>query len=63
MQGTGEAAILFEINPNYRNYFRNDDLNLFVFSDVDWAGDLDTRRSTTGYIVYAAGGPIAWQSK
>ena len=43
--------------------FKDDDLNLFGYSDADWAGDLDTRRSTTGYVVYAAGGPIAWQSK
>ena len=38
-------------------------LNLHAFSDADWAGDLDSRRSTTGYVVFAAGGPIAWQSK
>jgi len=43
--------------------FRDDDFNLFAYSDADWAGDLDSRRSTTGYVVYAAGGPIAWQSK
>ena len=43
--------------------FKGSDLNLFAYSDADWAGDLDTRRSTTGYVVYAAGGPIAWQSK
>jgi hypothetical protein len=43
--------------------FRGDELNLFGYSDADWAGDLDTRRSTTGYVIYAAGGPIAWQSK
>ena len=27
------------------------------------AGDVLTRRSTTGYVVFAAGGPITWQSK
>ena len=37
--------------------------DLHVFTDADWAGDIITRRSTTGYIVFAAGGPIAWQSK
>jgi hypothetical protein len=39
--------------------FKGESLNLFAYSDADWAGDLDTRRSTTGYVVYAAGGPIA----
>ena len=38
-------------------------MNVYAYSDADWAGDLDSRRSTTGYVVYAAGGPIAWQSK
>jgi hypothetical protein len=33
------------------------------YSDADCGGDLDSRRSTTGYVVYAAGGPIIWQSK
>ncbi len=39
------------------------DLSVYVYSDADWAGDLDSRKSTTGYVVYAAGGPIAWQLK
>jgi len=37
--------------------------DMHVFTDSDWAGDVLTRRSTTGYVVFAAGGPIAWQSK
>lgn len=36
---------------------------LKVYSDADWAGDLDTSRSTTGYVVYLWGAPIAWQSR
>jgi hypothetical protein len=41
--------------------FTGKSLNLFGYSDADWAGDLDSRRSTTGYVVYAAGRPIAGQ--
>ena len=37
--------------------------DMHVFTDADWAGDVLTRRSTTGYVVFAAGGPLAWQSK
>jgi hypothetical protein len=36
---------------------------LTVFSDADWAGDPDTSRSTTGYVVYLWGAPIAWQAR
>ena len=33
------------------------------FSDADWAGDLDSRRSTTGFVFMLNGGPVSWQSK
>ena len=33
---------------------------MHVFTDADWAGDVLTRRSTMGYVVFAAGGPLAW---
>lgn len=36
---------------------------LVAYSDADYAGDLKTRRSTTGYIIFYAGGPVAWCSK
>jgi len=32
------------------------------FSDSDWAGDTDTRRSTTGFVTFQAGGPVDWKS-
>ena len=43
--------------------FSGSALDMHVFTDADWAGDILTSRSTTGHIVFAAGGPIAWQSK
>jgi hypothetical protein len=42
--------------------FSGRSLDMHIFTDSDWAGDVLTRRSTTGYVVFAAGGPIAWQS-
>ena len=33
------------------------------FSDADWAGDLDNRRSTSGYLFQISGGPVSWRSK
>ena len=32
------------------------------YVDSDYAGDLDKRRSTTGYVFTLAGGPICWRS-
>ncbi|KAI5328680.1 hypothetical protein L3X38_028077 [Prunus dulcis] len=39
------------------------DMQLLVYNDSDWAGDPNTRRSTTGYVVYLGNNPISWQSK
>lgn len=33
------------------------------FCDSDWAGDKDTRRSTSGYCFYIGGAAISWSSK
>jgi hypothetical protein len=30
--------------------------------DADFAADLDTRRSHTGYVIMMNGGPISWKS-
>jgi hypothetical protein len=37
--------------------------NLLGYCDADYAGDIDTRRSTTGYVFLFNGGAITWQSK
>ena len=31
--------------------------------DSDWAGDIDSRRSTSGYVFTMFGGAISWMSK
>ncbi|XP_058456591.1 uncharacterized protein LOC131433988 [Malaya genurostris] len=35
---------------------------LVAYSDSDWAGDIGTRKSTTGYVVFYCGGAICWAS-
>ena len=37
--------------------------DLVCYSDSDYAGDPDTRRSVSGYILYVCGVPICWRSK
>ena len=35
----------------------------YGFVDADWAGDLDQRRSTSGYMFNLFGGVVSWMSK
>ena len=34
-----------------------------AFADADWGGDMDTHRSTTGYLFKVFGGAVAWKSR
>eukprot|EP00253_Pinus_taeda_P026919 PITA_26919 len=38
-------------------------LDICGFVDVDWAGDLDQRRYTSGYVFNLFGGAVIWMSK
>jgi len=40
-----------------------EDLSLIDYSDADYAGDIETRRSTTGYIFTLAEGSVSWCSR
>ena len=37
--------------------------DLVCYSDSDYAGDPDSRKSVSGYILYVRGVPICWRSK
>ncbi|KAJ8736818.1 hypothetical protein PYW07_000089 [Mythimna separata] len=44
-------------------YLRGNSLVLTAYCDADFAGDPDTRKSTTGFVVLYSGGPIHWCSR
>jgi hypothetical protein len=43
-------------------YRRSDSLEIRRYSDADFAGDKDDKKSTLGYVFTLAGGAISWRS-
>ena len=43
--------------------YRGSSTELKAYCDADYAGDIDTRKSTTGYVFMMNGGAISWNSK
>ena len=54
LKGTAEHEILFSRQP-WTN-------SIIGYVDADYAGDVDDRRSTTGYLFTLLRGPICWKS-
>ena len=54
LKGTLDLALTYEMT-------RPDDL--IAYSDADWAGDRDFRRSTSGNVFVLAGSAITWSRK
>lgn len=48
---------------NYGITYGSSNLILEAYCDADFAGDIDTRRSTTGYVFILGGGAISWSSR
>jgi hypothetical protein len=48
---------------DYMLCYQGKDLHLRGYSDADWAGDLDERKSTSGYAFLLGGRAITWCSK
>ena len=44
-------------------YSSNGNADLVGYTDSDWAGDLDDRRSTSGYVLHLGSGPVVWSIK
>ena len=54
LRKTKEKGIVYEETEN---------LELIAYSDADFAGDTETRRSTSGYVIFFSGGPLSWCSR
>ena len=54
VKGTLRYGLVFSVNQ---------DNTLIGYSDSDWAGDVDTRRSTSGYTYYIGNSLVSWSSK
>lgn len=44
-------------------YRRINDVNLIGYSDADYAGCLDTRKSTSGFVFLLNGSPVTWSTQ
>ena len=44
-------------------YFGLDELEIKGFTDADFAGDTDDRKSTSGYVFLFGGTAVSWLSK
>ena len=58
IKGTQDLGVKYTKPKNF-----DGKIEIRAFVDSDWAGCVDTRRSTIGYIIQIAGGPVSWKSK
>ena len=53
LKGTANVGLLFD---------KQSSLSVCGYVDADFAGDIDNRRSTMGYVFTLVGGPVSWKS-
>ena len=54
LKGTSSRGLLFD---------KNDNLDLLSYTDADWGGDRDNRKSTSRYFTIVGGNLVTWKSK
>jgi len=54
LQGTLQMKLQFDVTTSKE---------VFGYCDADWGGDLEDRRSTTGFVFMIRGEAISWNSK
>ena len=58
LRGTSDYGLCYQGRPGLERM-----LDIHVFIDANWAGDLDQRISTSGYVFSLFGGAVSWMSK
>eukprot|EP00253_Pinus_taeda_P018448 PITA_18448 len=58
LHGTSDYGLCYQGRPGLDRA-----LDIRGFVDANWAGDLDQRRSTNGYVFNLFGGAVSWMSK
>lgn len=61
LKGTQNLGLVYRQQQNEAT--QNNMLRLVGFTDSDWAGDAEQRRSTAAYAVMAISAPLSWSSK
>lgn len=61
LKATHNFQITYKFGPPSSEI--NKEMMAVIFSDSDFASDISTRRSVSGYVAMLGGGPICWQSK
>uniref|UniRef100_A0A7M5V2B3 Polyprotein n=1 Tax=Clytia hemisphaerica TaxID=252671 RepID=A0A7M5V2B3_9CNID len=56
LKGTLDYGLIYEGSES-------GDILLHGFADADWAGDIDTRKSTSGYVFKVGNSTVSWKSK
>ncbi|RYP46575.1 hypothetical protein DL769_011380 [Monosporascus sp. CRB-8-3] len=63
LKGTSKLSIRYRKLDEKHPHYAYNKLGLFMAVDASFADDPDTAKSTTGYVLFMAGGPVAWASK
>jgi hypothetical protein len=62
IKGTLDSGIMFKKGDLWDKQAQLT-VQLSAFSDADWAGDPNDRKSTTGFVIMLNGSPVSWCSK
>ena len=61
--GSERGHEIFEWYKGFLNFlWKERSMCTWGYTDADYAGDMDKRRSTSGYVFIFTGGVVSWQS-